>query len=348
VDEDGYGLSEDQKIGLQLRKYRRPSERKIFTNKCICVLSRWPFFEAFERFLFFLHKRQLMGPHDLPLERLVSHFFLDVPFPSPARPRILLQMSPEERIAFSQPEELPLPRCGASFRYDICTVATSSEDVSKSIKDLFRLLCRNLLMTLGPDNCLMVLLLALTEQKILLHSLRPAILTSVAEAVMQIIFPFYWQCPYIPLCPIGMSDYLAAPLPFVIGLDSRFFDLYDQPTDVNAVDLDTNTVTLCEEKRRHLSAKLLPKRASRQLRQRLVQLSERCRQEQGAVWQAQALMEEAAAAQLDDGTLDFDFTVKKKEQLLEAEIREAFLRFMISILSGKHKSYRCLHKDILH
>ena len=60
------------------------------------------------------------------------------------------------------------------------------------------------------------------------HSLRPAVLTSVAEAVMQIIFPFYWQCPYVPLCPIGMSDYLSAPLPFIMGLDSRFFDLYDQ------------------------------------------------------------------------------------------------------------------------
>ena len=60
------------------------------------------------------------------------------------------------------------------------------------------------------------------------HSLRPAVLTSVAEAIMQIIFPFYWQCPYVPLCPIGMSDYLSAPLPFIMGLDSRFFDLYDQ------------------------------------------------------------------------------------------------------------------------
>ena len=73
---------------------------------------------------------------------------------------------------------------------------------------------------------------------------RPDVLTSVAEAVMQIIFPFYWQCPYIPLCPIWMSNYLAAPLPVVIGLDSRFFDLYDKPDEVNAIDLDANTITL--------------------------------------------------------------------------------------------------------
>ena len=90
----------------------------------------------------------------------------------------------------------------------------------------------------------MVLLLALTEQNILVHSFRPDVLTSVCEAVMQIIFPFAWQCPYIPLCPIGMSTYLASPMPVIIGLDSRFFDLYDQPEDVNAIDLDTNTITL--------------------------------------------------------------------------------------------------------
>ena len=29
------------------------------------------------------------------------------------------------------------------------------------------------------------------------------IVTLVCEAVKQIIFPFFWQCPYIPLCPIG-------------------------------------------------------------------------------------------------------------------------------------------------
>ena len=89
------------------------------------------------------------------------------------------------------------------------------------IRDFFSLQLCNL----GPDNCLLVLLLALIEQKILFHSLRPSGLTSVAEAIIQIIFPFYWQCPYIPLCPIGLSAYLAAPVPFVYGLDSRFFDL---------------------------------------------------------------------------------------------------------------------------
>ena len=51
-----------------------------------------------------------MGPHDVPLERFVSHFLLDIPFPSPERPRILVQLSAEEKVALFNPEELHLPR----------------------------------------------------------------------------------------------------------------------------------------------------------------------------------------------------------------------------------------------
>jgi hypothetical protein len=39
----------------------------------------------------------------------------------------------------------------------------------------------------------------------------------------------------------------------------RFFDLYDLPEDVNAVDLDTNTISLCSYAK-HITTKLLPKR----------------------------------------------------------------------------------------
>lgn len=43
-----------------------------------------------------------------------------------------------------------------------------------------------MLKNLGPNNCLKILLFALTEQKILFHSLRPDVLTSVAEAVAMV------------------------------------------------------------------------------------------------------------------------------------------------------------------
>ena len=58
------------------------------------------------------------------------------------------------------------------------------------------------------------------------------------------IFPFHWQCPYIPLCPLGLSEVLNAPVPFIVGVDSRYFDLYDPPSDVTCIDLDTNTISV--------------------------------------------------------------------------------------------------------
>lgn len=43
-----------------------------------------------------------------------------------------------------------------------------------------------MLLNLGPDGCLLLLLLALTEQKILIHSLRPDVLTATAEALATV------------------------------------------------------------------------------------------------------------------------------------------------------------------
>lgn len=41
-------------------------------------------------------------------------------------------------------------------------------------------------MNLGPENCATLLHFVLLESKILLHSLRPAVLTGVAEAVVAV------------------------------------------------------------------------------------------------------------------------------------------------------------------
>lgn len=176
---------------------------------------------------------------------------------------------------------------------------------------------RQLLSNLGPDNCLHILLLALTEQKLLIHSLRPATLTAVAEALVTLLFPFKWQCPYIPLCPLGLAEVLHAPLPYLIGVDSRFFDLYDPPSDVTCVDLDTNCISLCDSQK-HLSNKLLPKRAANILKKTL-----------------RFLEDEGQSNGLEStNSLDRDFKRKKREKNLEQRIQEAFLRFMSSILRG--------------
>lgn len=154
----------------------------------------------------------------VPIERYITQLIDEVPFPSPS---ILLQLSNvsnDDRILLTQTEDSPLPRSGAGFV--------------------------QMLTNLGTDNCLHLLLLALAEQKVLLHSLRPSILTAVAEAVVTLLFPFKWQCPYVPLCPLGLAEVLHAPVPYLIGVDSGFFDLYDPPSDVTCINLDTNNISV--------------------------------------------------------------------------------------------------------
>lgn len=39
-------------------------------NKCICLLSRWPFFDTYEKFLLFLHEISCSNePQPVPIER---------------------------------------------------------------------------------------------------------------------------------------------------------------------------------------------------------------------------------------------------------------------------------------
>ncbi|XP_025833553.1 C-myc promoter-binding protein isoform X2 [Agrilus planipennis] len=282
----------------ELLDYSDDSDNQLHVNKSICVLSHWPFADAFEKWLIYLYNIAISGrPQDIPIERYVVQLFDEVPFPAP---RTLLQLSMDslDRVIMTQPEDLPLPHSAASFR--------------------------QLLINLGPENSLMVLLLALTEQKILIHSLRPDILTAVAEAVSAFLFPFKWQCPYIPLCPLGLVEILNAPLPFLIGVDSRFFDLYDPPPDVNCVDLDTNIITVSEAQRQILNIKLLPKRPAKILKVALERLFDQ--------------LKKIPSNPTIPIHLEAEFQRRKKEQAQELEVQEAFLKFMALTLKG-YRSY---------
>ncbi|KAM5292661.1 C-myc promoter-binding protein isoform 2-T2 [Ctenodactylus gundi] len=278
------------------------SSQAIHTNKCICLLSHWPFFDAFRKFLTFLYRYSISGPHVLPIEKHISHFMHKVPFPSPQRPRILVQLSPHDNLILSQPVSSPLPLSGGKFS--------------------------TLLQNLGPENAVTLLVFAVTEHKILIHSLRPSVLTSVTEALVSMIFPFHWPCPYVPLCPLALADVLSAPCPFIVGIDSRYFDLYDPPPDVSCVDLDTNTISQTGDKK-SVAWKILPKKPCKNLmntlsslHQQLAQLQQRPR---------------------DDGLMDlamndYDFNSGKRLHMIDLEIQEAFLFFMASILKG-YRSY---------
>ncbi|XP_006831582.1 PREDICTED: C-myc promoter-binding protein isoform X2 [Chrysochloris asiatica] len=298
-------LTEKQRVLLGLASSadeKSDSSKKIHTNKCICLLSHWPFFDAFRKFLTFLYRYSISGPHVLPIEKHISHFMHKVPFPSPQRPRILVQLSPHDNLILSQPVSSPLPLSGGKFSA--------------------------LLQNLGPENAVTLLVFAVTEHKILIHSLRPSVLTSVTEALVSMIFPFHWPCPYVPLCPLALADVLSAPCPFIVGIDSRYFDLYDPPPDVSCVDLDTNTISQTGDKK-SAAWKILPKKPCKNLMNTLNNLHQQ--------------LAKLQQRPQDDGLMDlamndYDFNSGKRLHMIDLEIQEAFLCFMASILKG-YRSY---------
>uniref|UniRef100_A0A915Q514 UDENN domain-containing protein n=1 Tax=Setaria digitata TaxID=48799 RepID=A0A915Q514_9BILA len=277
-----------------------PAEQMTFhSNMSICIISRYPFFNAFKRFLFYLHRMSLSGAHTVPVERYISHLLYEVSFPSPRCPRVLVQLG-NETISFENHDDSQLPLSGAAF-FDT-------------------------LKCLGPQNLMYLMLLALLEQKILVHSLRPWLLTAVAESVCALMFPFHWQCPYIPQCPLSLAGVLHAPLPFIAGVDSRYFDLYeDPPSDVTCFDLDTSTISFSSV-RQTLKLSMLPKKASRQLKSSLEKLHRRLYQEEFNVI--------ALRKNMDFMPLDIDYDIQRKKRMLEINVQDAFLRFMASLMQG--------------
>lgn len=272
----------------------------VHTNKSICLLSLWPFFDCFEKFLTFLYKLAIKGEHSVPIERYIYHLLERVPFPSPRRPRILAHLDSQTQLTLSLPEDSPIAISGAKFQ--------------------------DLVSLLRPNACIQLLVFALTEQKILLHSLRPAVLTSALEALSMILFPFHWQCPYIPLCPLGLSSFLNAPIPVLLGLDSRFFDIYHPPADVICVDLDTGAISIPEDKR-SINEKMLPKKTVKTLRNAL----------EGVYLKIYQLSKQKLTQKNNksaDASVDAMFKFQKQEQELEVEIQEVFLAFTASVLYG--------------
>ncbi|XP_022346510.1 DENN domain-containing protein 4B isoform X2 [Enhydra lutris kenyoni] len=213
------------------------------------------------------------------------------------RPRILVQMSPYDNLLLCQPVSSPLPLSGASFL--------------------------QLLQSLGPELAITLLLAVLTEHKLLVHSLRPDLLTSVCEALVSMTFPLHWQCPYIPLCPLVLADVLSAPVPFIVGIHSSYFDLHDPPADVICVDLDTNTLFQTEEKK-PLSPRTLPRKPYKVLLATLTSLYQQ--------------LDQTYTGPEEEASLEFLLTdyeaVCGRRARLEREVQGAFLRFMACLLKG--------------
>ena len=197
----------------------RPSEL-VYLPKCLVLISHYPFFDVM-RFVLSRLYRVAIAESPVPIERYVSNFMLEVPLPPQGRVEVMFGFTNLSKASISRPPPNDLPLVNFSFR------------------PLFQCLSvTNVLVTIG---CL------LTETRVVLCSRFAGLLTPCTEALLSLLFPLEWQGMYIPTLPYNMTELFEAPVPFLLGIHSKYLSAVEakhRPHGVVFVDLDKDQVHL--------------------------------------------------------------------------------------------------------
>ena len=202
------------------RQQQQQQQDIYYLPKCIVVLSHYPFFDLWRKFLLQIYRIALVEA-PLPLERFIANFCSEIPLPPAGHVEVRVGFTKHEIWTIKRPPENELPMAEFSFRPLFTCLSVS-----------------NILVTMG---CL------LEETRVALVSKHYALLTPVAEALVSLLFPFHWQGMYIPIMPYSMLDILDAPVPYLVGLHSRYLKEVPaerRPAGVVFVDLDEDVVHL--------------------------------------------------------------------------------------------------------
>ncbi|XP_030004536.1 DENN domain-containing protein 5B isoform X8 [Sphaeramia orbicularis] len=201
------------------------SRDTLYVSKALCLITPMPFMHACRRFLSQLH-RAVTGTTapPLPLESYVHNILYEVPLPAPGRS--LKFHGVYEPIVCQRPGlgELPL----ADF----------------PLGEAFNLL--------GVENLVQVFTCTLLEMQILLYSQDYQRLMTVAEGITTLLFPFQWQHVYVPILPASLLHFLDAPVPYLMGLQSKEGtdrSKLELPQEANLcfVDIDNHYIELPED-----------------------------------------------------------------------------------------------------
>ncbi|XP_078529899.1 DENN domain-containing protein 5B isoform X2 [Lissotriton helveticus] len=201
------------------------SKDTLYVSKCICLITPLPFMQACRKFLSQLHKAVTsQQPPPLPLESYIHNVLYEVPLPPPGRSLKLYGVY--EPIICQRPglSELPLS--------------------DYPLREAFELL--------GLENLVQLFTCVLLEMQILLYSQDYQRLMTVAEVITTLLFPFQWQHVYVPILPASLLHFLDAPVPYMMGLQSKEGtdrSKLELPQEANLcfVDIDNHFIELPEE-----------------------------------------------------------------------------------------------------
>ncbi|KAL7054994.1 hypothetical protein AAHC03_024173 [Spirometra sp. Aus1] len=302
ADAELFTADELRDIERHLGVFRRSriGDKVVGTSKTICILSRYYFGSSFKPFLSFLHQRCLGDGEEkssIPLERYLAFLFYEIPFPDLRLPNVVVDLD-GHYLRLQAPREKN---------------AASSTAISEPFASLLTIL--------GTELCLQLLVQLLTEQKILLISVQPDLLAHIAQALISIIYPLRWVLVYIPFIHIRCIHVIQSPSPYLIGVDSRFFEFFRLPPgeNITCVDLDTRNFRAAKDNM-FKDTKCLPKGLYKKLKSQLLTTEKRL-----------ASLHHSMRAEAQSG-VPLDLKLHQQVHQVGLSIKRAFLTFMAQLL----------------
>jgi hypothetical protein len=77
-----------------------------------------------------------------------------------------------------------------------------------------------LLWFLTPRQAVTLVASLLLERRIILVARDADTVSAAVHAANALLYPFSWQHIYLPLLPLALKDYLAAPMPYLVGIQA--------------------------------------------------------------------------------------------------------------------------------
>ena len=171
-----------------------PSKQFVYVPFCICLVSKWPYFNT--------------------MKDMLSSFLIRFKDKVNVWPRILKFASRISCVLAPPPGNLSIEV--ELFGNDI--QVPSADENDRLVVDLDLHLP---LLLLDYNEIVQIISCILTEQRLIFICANQAFIPLVIESFFAFIEPFRWRRTYVPVLPDRLVDLIEAPGPFIMGCHSQ-------------------------------------------------------------------------------------------------------------------------------
>ena len=295
-----------EEVYLKLTPSYMPSTKiKKYYDKAICIVSNYPFYENFKKYLSEIYRMQVSPSVTTSLEKHISYFaesiLIDINDPSNA------------------------------IVYEICsqTLKFHSQPIYLKESDFFNKFIYLPIVSCISQNTLFEIFKAiLTEGKILFVSKSNNLLTNIITLLPSLLFPLKWPYVLIPLLPYKMQQFIDAPVPYIMGLN-YYIDPKTIGDDILLINLDSISNGILKQPKDLIPDP--PKALTERMLKKLKKIYSPSFTEENSFY-VNDYDSVFASAEILENT--------EVEKFNSYELRDAFFEFFISLFKNYDKYYK--------